>query len=609
MINVMVFAIIVLITWLSYILTFSNLTGESDIKLFEDNGKRISLQVVSSLPDSIDQDIRDCELVPLKKCRTDNHNLDCFSCKEKLTKCHNFTEMSEVQLMSGVTMQIEPNADSSEGYCLYILGKENRKCTLKKGGRWVLTEYEPGKYSYLCHCVHSNIFTRNSNYSDCDVFVGCNNRGKWTENEGWRYLGDIKCKCDQGYRASNDNGYPACMKQNFFHTENDSEFILPMAMIDPIYRTLFDSPNIYLPNPCKIDALTGKFSSNSGYVKYDELRRIAYCATNNNEYVTVSFEDDYLIGNGGRWSNGVVRVVEKYSPLGDVYEASTRRRRSKLSYGVLAGKRYYADRLTFKLPYLDVDSRNMGGLGISYKGFFNKLEKQTMRFIFIYNASTPEPVKMRIGKVVTYTPLFIAERDSRFKYYLGNMATTSLPLYPINVISIFNKTVPWGRRGYYHFMSEDWPDKAYACGPNEINKFDQFILPLFYIDKSGNKVINENSSIYTGVFLTRVNTDGSFTSPIATSNYLKILYKKQSPISTRKFTENPNRIIIQYVQASGLEHLSDNMKYLMPISAIGYDCSGQAVPNNAQTPIECDDVNNTFKWPERYRGSDTPCTS
>jgi len=62
----------------------------------------------------------------------------------------------------------------------------------------------------------------------------------------------------------------------------------------------------FLLNPCKTDAITGKYVENAMIAKTDD--NIYYCVSTGSNVITINSDDDYLTNNNGSYANGVIEI-------------------------------------------------------------------------------------------------------------------------------------------------------------------------------------------------------------------------------------------------------------------------------------------------------------
>lgn len=402
--------------------------------LYSDNNKRIKLTKTDNEKWMVNK--FDCTSKALVECDMTN-DLACIGCNQILAKCIHFeTDTTLYDPNDKEIAKIPKNRNNENGYCLRLTADKHsqRKCTQKNGGKWILTKTVidgDSQYSYTCHCTSPHLFTKTSMYSDCDGFVGCTNGT--ILNETWSSFSEIECKCNVGYHIEDDSGvnFPllstpmqqrmTCVRDNIFQSE--FPHAIDKMYIEPTYPGY--EKDIFLPDPCKFDAITGEYIGDNGAIYMHN--NIAHCrAKSENGYTTVIFEDDYLINNGGKYANAVVRIASN-SPFDDaiVYETHTRRRQKDGGslYPPFVGHRYRIADLLIDLPYLDLDSTNMGGSGPTYKFAAQiPIKRHIEAKITVYQAEIPEETEIILGNVMTFAPVFVTHKyRGEDKQFLGSL--------------------------------------------------------------------------------------------------------------------------------------------------------------------------------------------
>lgn len=129
-------------------------------------------------------------------------------------------------------------------------------------------------------------------------------------------LNTPKCiGCPENTRSVMINGIPVC-ESDSFKNSTDGNIIKPgyVKLTDPLVdhefaEILTADRKTFAKNPCSFDAVTGKYTEHGAYGVSSVGEY--YCVNNTSRAVTVRADTDYLTGNGGKYSNGVV-VISKY---------------------------------------------------------------------------------------------------------------------------------------------------------------------------------------------------------------------------------------------------------------------------------------------------------
>lgn len=388
----------------------------------------------------------------------------CMQCKQILSSCINIKDPVYSATNPDLIL-IQPNTSETKGYCLPTKIITNT-CTRRRGGKWILTHNEENSnnekyltYTFECFCSTPNFFQNDiTNGNDCTKFIGCRN-GKLKNDKTWNTYEDMECDCQTNlYEAESGNANvpPKCTLLNVYRRtytkENPAPFeILKDEFLDNGYKFLLAQTNekISLPNPCSFDLTTKTFIKGIGKVVLDEAtKKIAYCVSLSPNYKTTILNDDYLLGNNGKYANVLFRIrrEDKETEIhndpddynnnykkGIMYE--TLRKNSNLN--ILAGERLPYRNFTFYLPYLESDSFNMGNsLGQNYNLFPTiPLNRQKFAMIYVYDAEIPNynisERNLIIGNVIKYVPTFNSIGvDSRYRVYNGCIPCLNIMEYP-----------------------------------------------------------------------------------------------------------------------------------------------------------------------------------
>lgn len=171
-----------------------------------------------------------------------------------------------------------------------------------------------------------------------------------------------KCKkCPNNSVSVRINGIPKCEPINFNESRSVSGsgmISVSNLMINQDFKNKLANKDS-LKNPCNFDALSGL------YTGYGETKvsanGIYYCVTNNWRAITIRSDDDYLKGNGGNYSNGII-VVSDSDAENTVVEW-----KSENEYTV--GYRYKVSKL--------------------YKHVVDKFNLSKYNYVNIFNSQTP----------------------------------------------------------------------------------------------------------------------------------------------------------------------------------------------------------------------------
>lgn len=188
-------------------------------------------------------------------------------------------------------------------------------CTVKRGGQLVLS-YDRifQQYRLLCNCTKPQYFTGN-NEGDCNHVTACADYVPGTDTD----IKTLKCICNEKWEIFKDynNGGPVCSPVNFFTSAYDPlsyETVPKMEWqyVSEQYRRLFRNiEKRSMPDPCRIDGYSGQVLPTTAaymlYVRHPDGDYVR-CQTNNDNYIPITFNSDYLIGNDGRYPNGIIQT-------------------------------------------------------------------------------------------------------------------------------------------------------------------------------------------------------------------------------------------------------------------------------------------------------------
>ncbi|ACD03488.1 pif-1 [Musca domestica salivary gland hypertrophy virus] len=381
----------------------------------------------------------------------------CAQCKQISARCVNIREPI-YRADDPSRVLIEPNSSPTKGYCLPSKTIET-KCTRRNGGKWILSTVGDSVsnatardlvYTFECYCSTPNFFqteTIGADSGDCTRFVGCRH-GK-LESDTWSSYEDMRCLCPtKMYEAKigSANEPPSCVPLNVYrrvydNADNKPPFeILSQQYIDPDYLVLLrgggnSEQQISLPNPCTFDVTTKTFIRGIGRVVWDSTAKIAFCMSSHENYTTVIMNDDYLIGNGGKYANAMFRYrISTTDESNDDADDNMNRYENATVYEVLrkgarvrtlSGVRIPYWNFTVYLPYLETNSYNMGnGSGRHYATHpIIPFERQRYTFVYVYQAEVPDHRdEIVLGNGIQYIPAFMTTSfESSYRVYNGTI--------------------------------------------------------------------------------------------------------------------------------------------------------------------------------------------
>lgn len=529
-----------LFTWffsvlLVLVIVINGFVKKRPVSLYTDNGKRVNFKLsLSEWEDIVNRERVECSSDNLVECNVSKADFDCFSCKAALSSCQHFSDDEELYGADGKVVGVIPkNRNEETGYCLRMAGKGKRECTTKNGGKWLLSKNDEGKYAYICYCSTPKIFSNSSLYGNCTNSSICLH-GKI--REGWNSLEKIECDCDSGYISMGTGINAKCLKKNSFQKQYLGEEHLKLEYIDKEFR----GRNLALVNPCIIDALTGELTFGGKVVLTDG---IAYCEAVKPGVITLQFDDDYLIGNGGKFANGIVSITDDPGQIetnGEIAETHTKREDGSF-YGSFIGFRIKRPHETVKLkyPFLDSHSANMGGLGTLYN-YMSIIKNKNQSYMYFYHALTPEAVVFTPGTVASYIPVFSHAFEATIKQWHGNVPVYSIPIQEENTLyASFIWKGPFGER--YPIFSRSRGEYRHLKLKETPSLTSNFIAPLFFKKNEETKV-NPYSSLFSGIFLTRTIPSDTYTVGVSPGKVLATKYRFQvdsdwTPYRITKYNE------------------------------------------------------------------------
>lgn len=529
---------------LQYILNGGRWVTE-DLKLYENNGIYLKEDKKDrkQIPKNVDGD-EECSTTTLVKCKLNDSLFGCSNCSEILSECVHFDV--DIFDIDNNKITIHKN-EEGEGYCLPVNDNRNdRKCTQKNGGRWILSRSEDRNgYAFVCLCSNENFFTKNTLMSDCDRFIGCQN-GVLKPN--WTTFDSMTCACDEDYELKEGtiNYPPQCTRKNIFkHNKNTLLFRpLPLQFISPEYLELVGS-NVSLPNPCHFDVVTRTYDSSIGRVVMNQELNIAYCEATDPRYIEIQTTDDYLLNNQGKFSNGIAMISgksERQFIHDTIYEVL--RRHKSLEDVPLEGIRILYSDFIYRLPYFEPSSGNMGNKSGK---IYNYIPMRDDRYndvakVFIFRAVKPKQINMKISNTLTWVPAFMStgviSNDERS--YNGVLPFKHISLLPHNRLHITYPNIP-GKCARSFLKTKSLRNDLTRPDVLSEEFARDYAFPLFTI---GNE-IQPYSLLFTGLFVTYKRDNEFFTKPLSPGDLvLCTQYRKQYDQEWTSIVQNPEKKIV-----------------------------------------------------------------
>lgn len=604
--HVLIILIAVLILQLLNKIYFKGNSNTNEPKLFKDVGKRIKTlnldaNNTTTTPATINKDEAStnlkCDINTPRPCKISNKNVDCKNCLDELSACIHFENDEVIYNEIGDELgKISANKNLDDGYCLRILNKLGRDCTFKYGGRWSLIKSND-RFVYTCLCTMPSFFTAATAYTDCNVFRGCQN-GRIDEKKDWQRVEDIGCVCNAGYKAGkrkiiNSDGkestVPICELLNVYERGQDDsgfDFAIETQFVDPAYKAYLGANiTIRLPNPCILDSTTGIYNVSIGHVQLSP-DNIAYCVSLDTRYVTVIYSDDYLLNNGGRYANALVRVSNEVALPGSIYETHTRRRKipgvQQLRtpfYKTLVGRRYLYKDLLFKLPYMSRDSGNLNGPGIFYNfaGIIRPEDLDRAK-IYIYNAEIPPtlPDPLTLGNSVVYVPVFTSSFHNYYKNYLGTLPYSDVPLLGCDQSNIINLVKSFNF--FPHYSLNGIEQEVYNPTQDAQVYTRNYSMPIICRNPDGQPRLQLYTKLFTGIILTfKDTTNALFTKPISPGEFLAQRYRLQAD---KKWSSYRRKNKIRYLNAPLNLTTSPWNDYMFGEDSVGNDINAISMPHS-----------------------------
>ncbi|ABQ08875.1 per-os infectivity factor-like protein [Glossina pallidipes salivary gland hypertrophy virus] len=501
--------------------SYAFITGEDGDNVATDGLEKLDKCVIQ-LPDGIE----------LKKCQVNNSDEKCSDCKELFAKCYHIDDDIYSPVVEGEII-IHKNESINEGYCLPLTERDFGLCNKKHGGKWVLYQIEQEEdtlvqFAFKCVCTKPNFFV-NENFisGNCSRFVGCS-PGILRETTPWDKFEDIQCDCPVNYsfEKGNMNSPPRCVMKNIYTmrykdheyddglTYPDLEEIpfepLEKKYIDPFYLSELSNPDIVLPNPCNYDIIEKRYIKGIGEVVLENGK--AYCkSVNVNKYITVRINDDYLIGNNGKYANAMMRLYITF-PTGQepshgfLYEyARSPYTMENKRDDVLRGQMILYNNFPVKLPYLEVPNYQ----GSEYVPSIDREHLKNAR-VFVYEAITPIPINFELAEMISYVPTFnTVSFESSKRVYNGTIPVVNNPQYQVQInrniddvvyyFSVMYPTPP-GTDFKANFGNRGIEGKLSYVNANEIRFLNNYTFDLH--PQSSELKFNPYTNLFTGIIFT-----------------------------------------------------------------------------------------------------------
>lgn len=560
--------------FLIFLIIYKNMSVNKHV-LYTDNGKRVHLLIDSTdYEDILKQDQIDCNLDSenLVECDFNGSPFGCFNCKNIYSRCVNFERDEILHDEFGTKLDTIPRNEPGKGYCVKINNPEI-SCSAKNGGKMILVKDDSGGYSYICYCTTPGLFDSLTKYSDCSIFKGCEN-GNIVE--GWDSMENITCSCNEGYIFQKNGIFPTCKL-----TKNsllEFEYLAQDRYLLENYRGL------NLPNPCLFDAYTGEHIP-THLVELTMTNGIAHCRIIvESSYALVTFNDDYLVGNGGKYANGVV----EYMILSSGEEQTIYEYIDKDNY--LTGKLIREGNFRFrdKFPYLDHTSGNYGGVG----RFYDYIPKFKFNVnMLVYHSEIPILPPLNIFNTISFIPTFVSNFDASHKYFSGNIPYIENSFVECGTMKLIfiSKTL----LGKFPEFSSNGIEDVGRITNLDILKSEPFnsryIANLLCHNSTTNDIkMNQDSLIFTGIIANGKN----FSSPLVTSKQLvekfRSSLKDWKSLNIKKYisiTDRHPEIAVGAFGASSTVHGT-------------YDDDGVGNPPKDYTKYTID--RGIFKWSETH---------
>lgn len=578
---------IILTVILCLLIIFLSVIKQNSLKLFTPNGHFMKLNISLDEWNNIKNRPRvDCNDKQLVECKVKNTSFDCFHCNEILATCVYFETDQDLFDDNGKKIGMIPKSkDVDTGYCMKLNDISSRKCDSKTGGQWILAK-SGTQFSYVCHCSVPSVFGNSYQYGPCEEFNGCLN-GKI--KDGWSSIENIECDCNDGYTFEKNGIYPSCKYTTV--PLRDSTLNMPIDLIDPNHR----AKNENLINPCIVDARTGEINANNGRLVTVEKNneKVAYCVATNDRFVTIRYNDDYLLNNQGKYANGIFSFTDRPVNSDVIYETHSKDENDEL-YPVFNGKRILTTEFALKdkFPYLLQNSLNMGGFGTRYVGFATTNYYKS--HVYIYNAHRPTEPLMPVGIHSAFHPVFTHHLFAENKNYNGNVAFTRVPLSPCGfnrIINLWkgplNNRFPEFRIGGF-IEAHGWEEKS------DTRLTSLYVAPSFCVDKFNKVLINPYTATFTGIFLNSIK-----------DNVLTTVRINPGVVDTAKYRTTFDPEWTAYRIKDGAYYYENTNRPQMLIgnelaglTNSGFDCEITNSTYPEWTRYDC--TEDTFKWRDDY---------
>ncbi|WBR61442.1 per os infectivity factor [Drosophila suzukii associated hytrosavirus 1] len=370
----------------------------------------------------------------------------CIQCKQIASRCVHINQPVYSSSDPDLIL-IQPNSSPDKGYCLPSV-TASKSCTRRNGGKWILIQTNDDIndpyiiYSFECYCSTPNFFQNDTlNGNDCTKFVGCRN-GELLP--GWSSYEKMRCDCPADLyeeKTGSSNEPPSCILLNAYRRQKNISFdVLDKKYIEPEYLNLLGT-SLNLPNPCTFDLTTKTFIKNIGRVVLDESGKIAYCESTHSNYMPMIMNDDYLLGNGGKYANVMFRyrmndmnennddADDNYNDYVDGKMYEIYRRGSNVEH--LSGVRLPYYNFPIYLPYLEPDSYNMGNASGRHYHTHPVIPKERQMYAMVYVFEVERPnytINIVLGNTIQYLPAFMPTSfDTRYRVYNGAIACINIP--------------------------------------------------------------------------------------------------------------------------------------------------------------------------------------
>lgn len=574
-------------------------TTTKDLVLFKDNGNRIKIKpktnpaaAAAAAAGTTAAETIECNLKTLVRCKLIS-DFDCFECKETLSSCVHFEQDETIYDHDNNTTvigTIKANANASEGYCLRLEGKNKRTCTFKNGGRWILVERD-NKYTYVCACLNPDTFSRTTLHGDCTHFNKCRN-GKISNNK-WEIINEIQCDCNDNYIKDNKS---QCLKKNLFqHTTSP----LPFKKLDRKYiDDRYSGRDLNLPNPCTFNPAT-KTEYGPDIADIKILNDIAFCVAISPRYVTILFEDDYLRNNGGKYANGVVPISSADPENGIIYETHTRHRKSKKLYdNIFTGRRYNFKHIDLYLPFLDLNSQNLGGPGQRYiHAAFMTPDQRENSLVNVWEAPVPVPVPPqppKFGNIITYVPTYASRFDASYRAFYGIIPSVSVPLLSCSNYHIISLSKGFRK---YPYLDNPIVESEFNPIDQKPPRTDEYTMPMLCKDNKNQTIVQVYSNIFTGLITSYTYGEKFFTKPLSPGRDFVNKYRLNLDPDWVQFKSSNIGMYVNEPFALA----SDRFEHTQfGETAYSIDCGeNYSMPNKNIARYKCNDLND-YGWIEQF---------